>query len=127
MAKQKSLKGENLGTKEVIGRLRKGGMSDEDIEESGIYKFKEPKPAAKPSRARQLISKIVAKYRQRRDKGVEKYMPKMPVPKPTQRPQVDLDTKEKELVASGKDPNKVAAMKRAILNRRKLAEKKKQD
>lgn len=49
-----SLAGENIGTKDVVNKLRKGGLSDEDIEDSGIYKFKKPK-----KRKRSLIAKAM--------------------------------------------------------------------
>lgn len=38
-----SLKGENIGTRGTINNLRKGGLSNADIEESGVFEFNREK------------------------------------------------------------------------------------
>lgn len=95
--------------------LKKQGMSESDIDKSGI--FIKDKPMDKPidsqtikaktgnsfQRAKGIMSKAIAKYRAK--------------PKPDTS---DLDAKEKSLVASGKDPQEMAAMKRSIENRRRF-------
>jgi hypothetical protein len=59
-------------------------------------------------RAKGIMSKAIAKYRSR------------PKPKDVQVDTSDLDSKEKTLVAGGKDPKEMAAMKQSIINRRRF-------
>lgn len=144
----KSLKGENPGTKKFINKLRTHStMTDDEIEETGIYKFKqeatmENKPS-KYQRAKSIIGKAAKKFASnalepytsagkaainisKKISGEDKFFKAKkientkPIPKINYQP-ANLDQKEKELVASGKNPEKVAIMKKAIMNRRKLA------
>jgi hypothetical protein len=108
---------QDYATQKKYEQFKSQGMSDSDIDKSGI--FMKGKPMDKPidsqtikaktgnsfQRAKGIMSKAIAKYRSK--------------PKPDTS---DLDTKEKSLVASGKDPSEMAAMKRSIENRRRLGD-----
>lgn len=65
---RKDLKGENLGTKAAIGRIRRGGLTDAEIEETGVFKFRKPKPKRKRRRslARAIVGKALTKGRELR-------------------------------------------------------------
>ena len=137
MAKKKSLNSEDIATKAFKAKLIKSGMSEEDINESGIIKpnpqpKKTPKPQSTYQRAKNIITKAIKKYTSRKTPPTApatKIKPIKPIAQTTRQPYqeyvppVDLDKTEKSLVASGHDPNKIAAMKRSIINRRKLRNK----
>jgi hypothetical protein len=56
---------EDKATENKINEFRKGGMTDKDIEQSGIYKFKKKQPPqeGKYSRAKKIISKAIGNWK----------------------------------------------------------------
>jgi hypothetical protein len=57
---------EDSATEGMITRLQKGGMSDKDIEASGVYKFKaddDPNVNSVSWRAKRIMSKAIGNWR----------------------------------------------------------------